>query len=329
MRKYKFAILGAGSIAEKMAETVIHMPQIIPYAVGSRDSDRAKSFSERFGFQKYYGSYGEMVQDSEIDLIYVATPHSHHYKHSMMCLRHGKHVLCEKAFTVNALQAEKLTDYAMSKNLLIAEAIWTRYLPMSKTINEIIESGAIGKVNLISANLGYLISNKERLVNPYLAGGALLDVGVYTLNFAAMILGDRIIKSASTCSLFETGVDSQGSMTLLFEGGEMAVLYFSAVAQTDRQGIVYGDKGTLVVENINNPETVHVYNLNREKVASYPAPKQITGFEYEVDSVIKAIEQGRLECPEMPHSEIIRIMRLMDDFRNQCGVIYPPDIEGC
>ena len=95
-----------------------------------------------------------MVQDSEIDLIYVATPHSHHYKHSMMCLRHGKHVLCEKAFTVNALQAEKLTDYARSKNLLIAEAIWTRYLPMSKTINEIIESGAIGKVNLISANLG-------------------------------------------------------------------------------------------------------------------------------------------------------------------------------
>ncbi len=329
MRQFNFAILGAGSIAEKMASSVIHMPQIIPYGIASRDLDRAKAFSEKFGFHNFYGSYDEMLRDPKIDLVYVATPHSHHYEHSMMCLHNGKHVLCEKAFTVNALQAEKLINYAKSNKLLIAEAMWTRYLPMSRTINELIESGVIGKISLLSANLGYLISDKERLIKPELAGGALLDVGVYTLNFASMILGKKIVNSTSTCSYFNSGVDAQGSITLLFEGGEMAVLYFSAVAQTDRLGIVYGDKGTIVVENINNPEMIHVYNLDRQKLASYPPPKQITGFEYEVSSVVRAIEEGKLECPEMPHSEIIRIMKLMDNFRNEWRVIYPPNIESC
>ncbi len=327
MRQFKFAILGAGNIAEKMASTVIHMPQIIPYGVGSRDIARSKDFAQKYGFKKAFGSYEEMLQDSEIDLVYVATPHSHHYRHSMMCLQHGKHVLCEKSFTTNAAQAEKLIDFARTNNLVIAEAIWTRYLPMSKTINEIIDSGVIGNVKLLTANLGYFISHSDRIVNPALAGGALLDVGVYPLNFAAMVLGDKIAKSSSICTLTDTGVDASGNVTLCFEDKTMAVLYFSAVAQTNRQGIVYGDKGTLVVENINNPESIRIYNLDREEIASYPAPKQITGFEYQVKSVINTIENGLVECPEMPHSEIIRIMKLMDGLRKEWGVIYPAEIE--
>lgn len=327
MKKIKFAILGAGEIASKMASTVIHMPQIIPYGIAARDSDRANDFAQKYAFQKSFGSYEEMLQDPEIDLVYIATPHSHHYKHAMMCLQHGKHVLCEKAFTTNAAQAEKLINYARANNLLISEAIWTRYLPMSKTINEIIESGIIGNVTLLSANLGYLASHKERIVEPSLAGGALLDLGVYALNFSAMILGDKITKSASICTFFDTGVDSSGSITLSFESGVMASLYFSALAQTDRKGIVYGDKGSLVVENINNPEEIRVYNLDYEEVAFYAAPEQITGFEYQVASTVKAIEEGKVECPEMPHSEIIRIMKLMDGFRKEWGLVYPPEIE--
>jgi len=327
MRQYKFAILGAGDIAEKMASTVIHMPQIIPYGVASRDLTRASNLAKKYNFKKAFGSYEEMLQDPEIDLVYVATPHSHHYRHSMMCLEHGKHVLCEKSFTTNAKQAERLIDFARSKNLVLAEAIWTRYLPMSKTINELIDSGVIGNIRLLTADLGYIVTHKERIVNPALAGGALLDVGVYTLNFAAMVLGDRITKSSSICTFTDTGVDASGSVTLCYENGVLAVLHFSVVAQTNRQGVIYGDKGCLVVENINNPELIKVYNLDREVVATYPAPPQITGFEYQVESVINAIENRLVECPEMPHSEIIRIMKQMDGFRKEWGLEYPAEIE--
>lgn len=327
MRQFKFAILGAGNIAEKMASTVIHMPYIIPYGVGARDLARSKEFAQKYGFKKAFGSYDEMLQDPEIDLVYVATPHSHHYRHSMMCLQHGKHVLCEKSFTTNAAQAEKLIDYAKANNLVIAEAIWTRYLPMSKKINELIDSGVIGDVTLLTADLGYLVSHNDRIVNPALAGGALLDVGVYTLNFASMVLGDKIAKSSSICTFTDTGVDASGNVTLCFEDGKMAVLHFSVVAQTNRQGVIYGDKGSLVVENINNPELIRVFNLDREEIASYPAPKQITGFEYQVDATVKAIEEGLVECPEMPHSEIIRIMKLLDGFRKDWGLVYPAEIE--
>jgi len=327
MRQFKFAILGAGDIAEKMASTVIHMPRIIPYGVASRDLTRASNLAKKYNFMKAFGSYEEMLQDPEIDLVYVATPHSHHYRHSMMCLQHGKHVLCEKSFTTNAAQAERLIDFARSKNLVIAEAIWTRYLPMSKKINEIIDSGAIGNVRLLTADLGYIVTHKKRIVDPALAGGALLDVGVYTLNFTAMVLGDKITKSSSICTFTDTGVDATGNITLCYENGVMAVLHFSVVAQTNRQGVIYGDKGCLVVENINNPELIKVYNLDREVVATYPAPKQITGFEYQVESVINAIENGLIECPEMPHSEIIRIMKQMDGFRKEWGLEYPAEIE--
>lgn len=327
MRQFKFAILGAGNIAEKMASTVIHMPQIIPYGIASRDIARSKDFAKKYNFMKAFGSYEEMLQDPEIDLVYVATPHSHHYRHSMMCLQHGKHVLCEKSFTTNAAQAEKLIEFARSKNLVIAEAIWTRYLPMSRTINEIIDSGAIGNIRLLTADLGYIVTHKERIADPALAGGALLDVGVYPLNFASMVLGDKITKSSSICTFTDTGVDASGNITLCFEGGVIAVLHFSVIAQTNRQGVIYGDKGSIVVENINNPELINVFNLDREVVATYPAPKQITGFEYQVESIINTIEKGLIECPEMPHSEIIRIMKLMDSFRKEWGLVYPPEIE--
>jgi len=171
------------------------------------------------------------------------------------------------------------------------------------------------------------VIQNERIADPALAGGALLDVGVYPLNFASMVLGDKITKSSSICTFTDTGVDASGNITLCFEGGVIAVLHFSVVAQTNRQGVIYGDKGSIVVENINNPELINVYNLDREVVATYPAPKQITGFEYQVKSVINAIENGLIECPEMPHSEIIRIMKLMDGFRKEWGLVYPPEIE--
>ena len=187
----KIGILGAGGIAVQMAKTVAGMKDVENYAVAARRFERAQAFAEKYGFSKAYGSYEEMLADPQVDLVYIATPHSHHYLHAKMCLEAGKNVLCEKAFTVNADQARKLFALAKEKNLLITEAIWTRYMPSRKMIDDIISSGVIGEVTAVTANLNYAISEVERIRKPELAGGALLDVGVYTINFASMVLGDK------------------------------------------------------------------------------------------------------------------------------------------
>lgn len=322
MNQIKFGILGAGGIAQKMASTIAEMPEVMSYAVAARDLARAQEFADKFGIAKAYGSYEEMLADPELKLVYVATPHSHHYEHIKLCLEAGKNVLCEKAFTINAKQAEEVIAVAESKGLLLAEAIWTRYMPLSKKINELIAADAIGKVNSLTANLGYSISNIERIWNPALAGGALLDLGVYTLNFASMVLGKNIKVINSSSTYFDSGVDSQNSITIQFEEGPIAMLFSNALSVTNREGIIYGDKGYMVIENINNPEKIRIYNLDYKLIEEYEAPAQITGFEYEVLACIKAIEAGKTECEDMPHAEIIRIMKLMDGLRAEWGVRY-------
>ncbi|OPJ59667.1 Gfo/Idh/MocA family protein [Clostridium chromiireducens] len=323
MSKIKMGILGAGDIAKLMAETISKMDNVDTYAIAARDLERAEKFSKEYGFEKAYGSYEEMLKDESLDFVYIATPHSHHYEHAIMCLNHGKHVLCEKAFTSNAKQAEEVLKLAESKGLLITEAIWTRYMPMSKTLNEVIESGVIGKVTSLNVNLSYPITHKARIMDPELAGGALLDLGVYTLNFAAMVFGDKIKSISSAAIKTETGVDAQNSITICFEDGKMAVLNSSILAISDRQGVINGDKGYIVVENINNYEKISVFSLEREEIAVYDAPKQITGYEYEVEAAIQAIENKEIECPQMPHKETLRIMEIMDSLRYEWGVIYP------
>lgn len=319
----KMAILGAGSIARTMAATIREMDEVTSYAVTSRDYKKAEAFAREFGFTKAYGSYEEMLSDPEVELVYVATPHSHHYEHTKLCLNHGKHVLCEKAFSVNVRQAEEMFALAKEKKLLLTEAIWTRYIPMRKTLDEVITSGVIGKPSILTANLGYVINHVPRLTDPSLAGGALLDVGVYTLNFALMAFGNDIGRITSTAVMTDKGVDAQNSITLVYKDGKMAVLHSTMLSQTDRQGIISGSKGFIIAENINNCERIRVYDLSRKEIACYEAPKQISGYEYEVRACIRAIGEGKLECEEMPHSETIRVMKLMDGLRKEWGVVYP------
>ena len=192
-------------------------------------------------------------------MVYIATPHSHHYDHIKICLEHGKHVLCEKAFTVNERQAREVIALAEEKKLLLAEAIWTRYLPMRKVLEDVIASNVVGKPQMLTANLGYLISWKDRITKPELAGGALLDVGVYTLNFASMAFGDDIAQITGTAVLNENGVDLQNSITLVYKDGKMAVLNSSALGLSDRRGIIYCDNGYIETENVNNCEGIRVY----------------------------------------------------------------------
>lgn len=319
----KFAILAAGNIANSMAEAVSGIDAVEKYAVACREIERAKKFADKWDFEKAYGSYEEMLEDSEVELVYVASPHSHHYQHTKMCLEHGKHVLVEKAFTVNAKQAEELIRMAKDKGLLLAEAIWTRYMPSRKMIDEIVESGVIGKVTSLTANLGYVLPHVERMQKPELAGGALLDLGVYPINFALMAFHEDVQNITSTAVLSPAGIDWMNSITLTFADGKMAVLHSDMLAQTDRQGVINGDKGYIEVQNINNCEEIRVFDLARKMIARYERPQQINGYEYEVISCMKAIEEGKTECPEMPHSETLRVMKIMDEIREQWGMTYP------
>lgn len=319
----KFAILAPGKIAGKMAKAVSGILDIEKYAVASRSLERARDFAKEWNFEKAYGSYEEMLKDPEVELVYVASPHSHHFEHAKMCLEAGKHVLVEKAFTVNAAQARELISLSREKGLLLAEAIWTRYMPSRKMIKDLIDGGAIGKVTSLTANLGYILPHIERLQNPELAGGALLDLGLYPINFALMVMDGEVVDVQSTAVLSPKGVDWMNSMTLTFEGGRMAVLHSTMLALTDRQGTIYGDEGFLEVQNINNCEEIRVYDKDRNLVETHAVPEQINGYEYEVIACVKAIREGKIQCEEMPHSETLRVMTLMDRMRSQWGMKYP------
>lgn len=322
----KMGILGAGHIAVKMATTIREMPQVTSWAVASRNIEKAQAFAQEYGFERAYGSYEELVSDPDVDLIYVATPHSLHYPHIRLCLEHGKNVLAEKAFTLDAAEAEELLALAKSRGLLLAEAIWTRYMPMRWKLKEILESGVIGKITSLYANLCYPITHKERIMDPALGGGALLDIGVYCLNFASMVFGNDLKEVHASAILTDRGVDMADNITLIYPDGKMAVLHCNARSASDRNGMIYGDQGYIRVQNINNCEHIEVYNIDYQKIASYDAPPQISGYEYEVEACREALEKGALECPDMPHSEIIQMMKLMDEIRAQIGVHFTSNI---
>lgn len=319
----KVAILGAGRIAHSMAEALSGIAEAQKYAVAARDLERAETFAKEWGFTKAYGSYEEMLKDPEVELVYVATPHSHHYEHAKLCLEHGKNVLLEKAFTVNAKQAEELITLAREKKKLLAEAIWTRYMPSRKMIDDLLAEEVIGKVTSITANLCYEIQDKERMQEPSLAGGALLDLGVYTINFAKMVVKKDVKEVISHAVMSPKGIDWMDSITLIFEDDTMAVLHSSMLSESNRMGLICGEKGYLEVQNINNCEQIRLYDADHKLCKIYEVPEQINGYEYEVRACIKAIQEGKIECEEMSHEEILWVMRLMDRIRNDWGMVYP------
>lgn len=321
----KIGILGAGGIAEKVAPALVALPEINCYAVASRTPGKAEAFAKTYGFEKVYTGYEDMLSDPEVELVYVATPHSHHYVHMKLCLEYGKHVICEKAFTMNRNQAEEIFAIAKQKGLFVAEAIWTRYMPSRKLIQELLDSGIIGKPNTLTANLSYVIADKQRIYDPALAGGALLDIGVYGLNFALMHFGRDIVRMESSVAKMETGVDGMETITLFYRDGRMAVLTHSVWCRSDRMGIIHGDKGYLVVENINNPQSVQVFDDEDRLVARYDVPEQVNGYEYEFREAVSCIAAGKLEPDSMPHGDTLEVMEMMDTLRKRWGVVYPQE----
>lgn len=318
-------IIGAGNIAGTMASTIGPMPDATCYAVASRGLAKSRAFAEKYGFQKAYGSYEELVSDPEVEIVYIATPHSHHFEHARLCIEHGKHVLCEKAFTMNTAQAEALFALAEEKGVLITEAIWTRYMPSRQIINDLLSQGVIGEVRTLTANLCYRICQNERIIRPELAGGALLDVGIYPLNFALMHFGNGYRNITSTVLMTETGVDGQECINMTWPDGRFAILNAGIYGASDRHGTFYGSNGYLVVDNINNPMAADIYNSDHQLIRHVDMPEQITGYEYEVRELMDCIHTGAKECPSMPHSETLRVMRIMDALRADWGLVYPQE----
>lgn len=323
----KIGILGAGRIAVTLAETMNKMSEVECYGVASRDLEKAKVFAKEHGFEHAFGSYEGMLADEEVELVYIATPHSHHYRHMKMCLDAGKHVLCEKSFTVNEKQAAEIFRIAEEKKLLVTEAIWTRYMPSRKMINDLLDEKVIGDVRKMTANLNYPLLDKERIVKPELAGGALLDVGIYPLNFAYMHFGDKVRQIKSAAQMTDAGVDGENGMILLYEDGRMAVLNSGIHGKSDSEGVFYGSTGCMVVENINNPECIKIYDTERNLIREIKVSEQISGYEYEIAETISCIKDGKLECPSMPHAETLKMMHVMDELRADWEMRYPEEIE--
>lgn len=321
----KIGVLGTGGIVKSVTPTLQRMENMECYAIASRTLDRAQQAAQEYGYEKAYGSYEELVKDSEVELVYIATPHSRHYDDMKLCIEHKKPVLCEKAFTMNAKQAKEIKELAAKQGVFVAEAIWTRYMPSRKMIQDVLESGMIGNATTLTANLSYVISQNYRIIAPELAGGALLDVGVYGVNFATMHFGEDIERIESSVQFTETGVDGRESITIFYKDGRMAVLTHGIYARSDRKGIFYGDKGYIVVENINNPQSISVYDTEDKLVKYMEVPEQISGYEYQFDECAERIQAGKIESESMPLEDSIFVMEVMDKLRSDWGLVYPQE----
>ncbi len=321
----RIGIIGAGGIAGKISQTLATRWSHWLHAVASRDQDKAREFASRYGYQRAYGSYEELVQDPLVDIVYIATPHSHHYAHARLALEHGKAVICEKAFTANAHEAQALIELARSRGLFLMEAMWTRFMPIYHRLAQVLESGIVGRPRLMHASLCWAMPQVERIRRADLCGGALLDLGVYCLTFADMFLRGNIASMATHVVKGGEDVDWSNVTSILYDDGVIATLQSSATCY-DKRGIIACENGRIEVDAVNWPHEVRVISPRGDVIEQFGNPEdQITGYEYEFLAAQEALDNGWTEHPLMPHSTTLRIMRLMDSLRHEWGVIYPND----
>lgn len=321
----RVGIVGTGWIAEKAAITLRGLKECEAYAVGSRTKEKAEDFAKTWDIPKAYGSYSELIADPDVDLLYIGTPHSHHFDVTREALLAGKPCLVEKAFMANHREAAEIVRIAKEQKVFLAEAIWTRYQPAVKIVRDLIDSGRIGTPRLVTATLGYSMGDKPRIMRADLCGGALLDLGVYALNFVRMFFPADIVNIESQCVKSKTGMDLTNAMSLVLADGILANVQSSAACVGDNIGVIAGTDGNLIIDNINNPQKITVNTHDREFVEDIHVPKQITGYEYEFLACRQALIEGLLEPREMPHAETLYIMQLMDGLRQKWGVHYPMD----
>lgn len=312
----KLGVIGLGRIADKVVGTTLSkMPEIELYAAGSRSLERAEAFKKKHGFEVAYGSYEELAADPKVDLVYICTPHSEHYENLKLCIKHKKNILCEKSFTLDAKQAEEIVQLAKQADVFLAEAIWPRYKKITAKITEVINSGIVGDVKFLNTNLFYPVTDKERIMKESLGGGAMLDLGVYVLNFALTHFGYDIEHVETSMKKTDTGVDESETMTLFYRNGRMASLSCGISSHSDRHAFFYGDKGYVYVDNVNTPSVLKVFNTSDELVYQYDDANEISGYEYEFRECAACLAAGKKESSMMPLEETVKVLKVMDQVR--------------
>ena len=324
MRTYRWGILGLGSIARKFAADLAHVPGARLHAVASRSPDKARAFAAEFGAAHAVGSYEALAAVPDLDVVYIATPHSEHHAHALLCLRAGLAVLCEKPFTVNAGQAQELVAVAQAQGVFLMEAFWTRFFPAVAHALALVKSGAIGEVKHLVADFGGFMPYEPlgRLFNPNLAGGSLLDIGVYPLFLSQLFLGPPTAVEAVSVAV-GTGVDLSCAMSLAYAGGATASLASTLAAPLANQCVLYGTGGQLrLLGPMYAPHGVRVQPLGQAaQEFAYPPPG--AGYHYEAAHVQACLAQGLPESPLLPLSSSLGLMRLLDTVRQRIGLRYP------
>jgi predicted dehydrogenase len=321
----RWGILGAGSIATTFAGDLALLPDHRVAAVGSRRQSSAEEFAARFDAPRAYGSYQELCADPDIDVVYVATPHPSHARDSLLALRAGKNVLCEKPFTVNAAEAAEVVAAARQRGLFCMEAMWTRFLPHMRRVRELVDSGVLGDIRTVIADHGQRFLPPDfssRLYAPELAGGALLDLGIYPLSFAYFVLGLPATVTAVSDPA-ETGVDAQTSVLLQYDGGAHAVLTTTLGAKTPTTASVTGTDGRIEIDEVWYQPTSFTMRPVAGAEERFDAPRVGQGLRYQAEEVGRCLRAGEVESPIMPLDESLAIMATMDEIRRQIGLRYP------
>ena len=322
--RIRWGILGTGSIAKKFAEGLSVLPNADLVAVGSRAQETADAFGDQFGIPQRHFSYGALAEDPEVDAIYVATPHSLHRDNSILCLQAGKAVLCEKPFTINRGQAEDVVAVARGRGLFLMEAMWSRFMPIMYKVREWLSGGAIGEVNMVTADFGFrsTVNPGSRLWKPELGGGALLDVGVYPVSFSSMVYGAPPDRISALCDKHEVGVDTVTGMVLGHASGGLALVYTSIRSSTPQGAHILGTEGSIEIHSpFWHATTATLKAGGKEETVELPF--EGNGYNCEAEEVRRCLDAGKLESEVMPLDETLSVMGTLDVIRAQVDLKYP------
>jgi predicted dehydrogenase len=322
-KKIHWGIIGTGVIAKKFAEGLSVLSGSELVAVASRATKTVDTFGDLFHVAKRYDNYQSLVQDPDVNVVYISTPHSLHKENTLMCLRAGKSVLCEKPFAINAKEATEMIQFARQQRLFLMEAMWTRFFPLMARVREMIASGVIGEVRMLMADFGYRSEDQKNWVfDPNFGGGGLLDVGIYPLSLSHSIFGiPNQITSIS--HLGSSGVDEQSAVILGYEGGRMALIASAMRTETPQVAYLLGSKGRIHIHSPWwKPQTLTLSVTGRANEVMQ-IPYQGNGYNYEAAEVARCLREGRTESDTMPLDETLSIMKTMDAIRAQWNLKYP------
>lgn len=327
----RWGILATGSIAKQFAEGLAIVPGAELLAVGSRTREKADRFGDTYAVPRRYGSYEELAADPDLDVIYVATPHSFHHRDTLLCLSAGKAVLCEKAFALNAGQAREMVELARQRKLFLMEAMWNRFNPVVLEAQRLVAEGAIGELRMLVADFGIGASfdPTSRLFDPALGGGALLDLGVYPVALASLFLGSPS-RISTQAHLGETGVDERAGIVFGYDDEKIAVLHTSLRERTPSDTVLFGSGGNLRIHGpIFRPEAITVTRGHSRGQANpqeeIRPPLEGNAYNYEAIEVMRCLREGKLESPGMSLEETLSIMETMDAIRRAWGMRYPDE----